>query len=140
MKTPVGIIAVLSIVYCACANTRESGETPFISAGVQEVQSRAVLDAHWQKLDAKTRREIETFLVMRLGLSSTGSIRLIGVYRQIDGKDAGDKTLFHFQQLDLMGTRLFWSALVDPDAATALVLYHVDAGLMPREPVPLGKG
>jgi hypothetical protein len=139
MKIPVGFIAVLSIAFSACANTQESRQIPFIAAGVPEVQSRAALDAHWQKLDAERRREIETSLVMRLGLSSTGSIRLIGVYRQIDGKDDADKTLFHFQQLDLMGIRLLWSALVDPDAATARVLYHVDAGLVTREPVPLGR-
>lgn len=139
MKIPAAFIAVLSIAFSACADAEESAEISFISVGIPEVQSHAALAGHWQKLDAKTRREIETFLVMRLGLSSTGSIRLIGVYRQTGEEDGRDKKLFHFQQLDLMGVRLFWSALVDADAATALVLYHVNAGLVSREPVPLSE-
>ena len=66
---------------------------------------------------------------MRMGLSSTGMIRLIGVYRQAGGKEEGEEVpeLYHFLQQDLGGSRLFWSVLVDPVASTAEVLYDINA-------------
>lgn len=138
MKTSVIIVAALSIVSAVYAGPDESKDISFISVGAPEAQSDTALAAHWQKLDEKRRQEIEAFLVMRLGLSSTGDIRLLGAYRETGEAGGKDKTLFHLQQLDLMGTRLFWSVLVDPDAATALVLYHVNAGLVTHEPLSFG--
>lgn len=65
---------------------------------------------------------------MRMGLSSTGKIRLIGVYRQVGGKEKNEegRKTFHFLQLDLMGARLFWPVLNDPEVSTARVLYDIN--------------
>lgn len=91
-------------------------------------QSREVLLEHWKRFPIEKRKEIVQFLFMRLGLSSTGGIRLIGVYqnRYVEDKRAQDKRILHFQQLDLFEGRLFWSVLVYPEESTARLLYHVN--------------
>jgi hypothetical protein len=76
--------------------------------------------AEWKAIAEDRRDRIQEYL-FRLGLSSTGTIQLIGVYR-------GDpsRTLLHFQQLDLHGSRLVWSVLVDPEDMSARVIYHTE--------------
>lgn len=90
-------------------------------------QSNAYLEASWKALDDKQRTAIQDYL-LRLGLSSTGAIQLVGVYQ-----DDALGTIMHFQQLDLLGHRLFWSVLIDPSPLSARVLYHVDEKRIAQE-------
>lgn len=90
-------------------------------------QSKARLEASWKALDDEQRTAIQDYL-LRLGLSSTGAIQLVGVYQ-----DDALGTIMHFQQLDLLGHRLFWSVLIDPSPLSARVLYHVDEERISRE-------
>jgi hypothetical protein len=82
-------------------------------------QSRDQAVGTWNAIAEDRRGRIQQYL-MSLGLSSTGVIRLIGVYR----KDESG-SLLHFQQLDLHGSRLFWSVLIDPEDMSGRVIYHV---------------
>lgn len=94
-----------------------------VSFDSPDLQTREFLSSQWRDLPVEKKREVQNFLLLHLGLSSTGKVRLVGVYRN-PRKEGKEEKLFHFQQLDLMGSRLFWSVLVDPDASTALVLYR----------------
>jgi hypothetical protein len=82
----------------------------------------------WQELPSGIRKKIESEIVGdRLGLSSTGTVQLIGVYNQPQGKDeAKPKRLFHLRQTDLFGERLFWSILVNAEEETYRILFHVN--------------
>jgi len=108
--------------------SNDSDSDAWISFESSVFQSKDALSARWKQIPPDKRKQIATFLLMRLGLSSTGKIQLIGVYRDPEKETSNgqERTLLHFQQLDLLGGRLFWSVLVDPDASTARVLYHVN--------------
>ena len=82
-------------------------------------QSRDQAVRSWNAIAEDRRATIQQYL-FSLGVSSTGVIQLIGVYR----KDESG-TLLHFQQVDLNGSRLFWSVLIDPEAMSGRVIYHV---------------
>jgi hypothetical protein len=114
-----------------------SRATGMISFEQDPSQSRDRLAAAWAAVDEDRKRQIQRYLLLDLGLSSTGVIRLIGVYR-----DGTSGTLFHFQQLEQLGTRLLWSVLVDPANLTARVLHHAqdervsgDFTKIPSQPV-----
>ena len=84
----------------------------------------------WEKLAPSQRKRIEGFLLLKLGLSSTGTIELIGSYRTIEEKDFsqhGD-LVFHFIQKDLFGGRLFWSTLINSTNNKSLLIYHCAPG------------
>ena len=84
----------------------------------------------WEKLAPSQRKRIEGFLRMKLGLSSTGTIELIGSYKTIEEKDFsqhGD-LIFHFIQKDLFGDRLFWSTLINSTNNKSLLIYHCAPG------------
>jgi len=84
----------------------------------------------WEKLAPSQRKRIEDFLRMKLGLSSTGTIELIGSYKTIEEKDFsqhGD-LIFHFIQKDLFGDRLFWSTLINSTNNKSLLIYHCAPG------------
>ena len=103
--------------------------------GSQTVEKRANA---WKEVGAEKRKIIESYLMRELGFSSTAHTQLLGVYRheqQNESSEAG--LLLHIQQLDLMGARLFWSVLVDPDAMSVRVLYHVDASKVSTTFVPI---
>lgn len=96
-------------------------------------QSKAALTSAWQALPDAKRKAIERHLG-RMGLSSTGTIQLLGVYR-----DEGTGPVLHFQQVDLFGSRLLWIVLVDTTRLSARTIYHVhpeqaSAGWSPIEP------
>jgi hypothetical protein len=57
----------------------------------------------------------------RLGLSSTGTVQLIGIYSQ-----AKPKRLFHLRQIDQFGARLFWTILVNAEDETYRILFHIN--------------
>ncbi len=70
---------------------------------------------------------LKSTLIRKLGLSSTGFIKLIGKYHLTEKSKLGDKNdlIFHFIQQDLFGGRLFWSCLVNLNNGKMQVLYHV---------------
>ena len=98
----------------------------------QSAQSRAKA---WVDIPKEKRERIQDYLRVKLGLSSTGHVQLTGVYR-VDSRGES-KRLVHIQQLDLMGARLYWSVLVDPDGMSARVLYHVDESYISTSFVPI---
>jgi len=97
-----------------------------ISFEKPELPDWRVLQRAWEAIDPSVRSDIETYLLVRLGLSSTGTTSLIGVY-SLSGHDAlgpeGSKVL-HFVQRDLFGERLFWSCLVNPQNRKVRILYQ----------------
>ncbi|HEY6154719.1 MAG TPA: hypothetical protein VIW07_13345 [Candidatus Udaeobacter sp.] len=111
---------MLSLAFTVIAAESDNADS-LISFGTSSQQSEASLRDSWMKTPVEVRRKLSHFL-LDMGLSSTGAIRLIGVY--IGPRK--NQQMFHFQQLDLFGSRLFWSILVSPDTMQARVLYHVD--------------
>ena len=83
----------------------------------------------WEELPAQLRERIDSLCTIDLGLSSTGRIRLIGVYTQSLPGVEKPQRLFHLQQNDLFGSRLFWSILVDVEAERYRVLFHINQDL-----------
>ena len=136
MKTLFYLSVVLLLAMMAYAGQRTS--TELISFQPPPGQSVKDLTNRWDKIPAEKKKQIESYLLTGLGLSDTGTIYLTGVYDQRTGaKDGSRKILFHFQHLDLGGSRLFWSALVDPEASTVRVLFHLDEKRITSQFVPI---
>mgnify|MGYP000903546804 CR=1 FL=1 len=109
-------------------------EGGLVAFGAARSQSARALESAWKAVPEHKRRAIERYLVS-LGVSSTGTVRLVGAW-QLDGRP-----LLHFQHLDLLGDRLVWSVLVDPVAMTARPVLDPDAvggdsaeALIPADP------
>jgi len=70
--------------------------------------------------------KIETYLIKKLGLSSTGKIQVIGKYNLTDDCKLGKKQdeIIHVIQKDLLGGRLVWSCLVNLTQGRVQVLYR----------------
>lgn len=79
-----------------------------------------------KKTNVQIPEKIKSFIVKKLGLSSTGSMQIIGSYRLTQdcklGKDK-DK-IVHLIQKDLFGARLFWSCLINVTSGKVQVLYR----------------
>jgi hypothetical protein len=73
------------------------------------------------KQPSDVRAKIADFLSTRFGLSSTGSVALIGVYPG----PGYYQHMFHFQQADRFGAHLVWSVWVSPEMIEARVLYDL---------------
>jgi hypothetical protein len=101
-------------------------------------QTEAELRAAWAKIPEDTRKQIESHLVSGLGLSSTGTINLLGSFNNAPTGNTKNFRVFQFQQVDLFGSRLFWTALIDPDALTSRVIYHVDESKIQTKWVAFG--
>ena len=109
----------LLLVLTGCTHAEQASHPGEVLSFEPSVfQSENKLTASWKALGTDQRDMIQGYL-FSLGVSSTGVIQLIGVYG-----DDGSGALLHFQQLDLYGSRLFWSVLVDPDDMSARVIYH----------------
>jgi hypothetical protein len=109
----------LFLVLSGCRHAEQASHaTELLSFEPSVFQSENKLTSSWRAMAEDQRDMIQGYL-FSLGVSSTGVIQLIGVY----GDDASG-ALLHFQQLDLYGSRLFWSVLVDPDDMSARVIYH----------------
>jgi hypothetical protein len=109
----------LLVALTICSQAEQTAHArELLSFGPSAFQSKDKLASSWQAIADNQRDQIQRYL-FRLGLSSTGVVQLIGVYR-----DDASGALLHFQQLDLFGTRLVWSVLVNPDDMTARVIYH----------------
>ena len=82
----------------------------------------------WEKIDEHTKQKIERYLVIELGLSSTGHIELIGDYKLTDDNGFGKEgqRILHFIQRDLFGSRLFWSCLINVKNNNTKILYHLN--------------
>jgi hypothetical protein len=101
-------------------------------------QTEAELRAAWIKIPKDTRKQIESHLVAGLGLSSTGSINLLGIFNIAGTGDSKNSRVLQFQQVDLFGSRLFWTALIDPDVLTSRVIYHIDESKIQTRSVAFG--
>src|SRR4051794_40913023 len=109
LRVSVTVLALVLSVAVAAADPDSGGS--LLGFGLDPHQSDASLQERWMKVPAEVREKVSQFLFVHMGLSSTGAIRLIGIYAG-RGKD---QQMFHFQELDLFGTRLFWSVLISPD-------------------------
>jgi hypothetical protein len=122
-------VVVLLAIF-ADAATGEGDPSPSVTVKCPPGQDAARLLKQWQELPAEIRRRIESeiFVGNRLGLSSTGTVQLIGVYHQpeVKGDEAKPKRLFQLRQTDLFGERLFWSILVNPEEGTYRILFHAN--------------
>jgi hypothetical protein len=124
-----------AVLLSVLAPTSRASELSFITFNEPLLQSRERRSEAWGKIAPDRKKQIEQYL-LSLGLSSTGSIYFAGVFRHYPRKDH-EITLFQFQQFDLQGTRLFWSVLVDPDAMSAQVIYHVSGDKVTAQLSPM---
>jgi len=130
-------IAAVFVLTVSCSRAAADDDRSFVSFEPSPSQTSAAQRTQWEKLSPEIRKDIEHFLLLRMGLSSTGTIQLIGVYGAEIGQPS-DKppAMYHFRQLDLLGSRLFWSVLVDPAKKQAHVLFHVNERYLTDKPVP----
>ena len=77
----------------------------------------------WDALSKGTRKQIQE-ICLRQGLSSTGIFELSEIYEHSD--DGTQNRLFHLIQKDLMGERLYWSILVDPDQRLYRMNFYIN--------------
>ena len=112
------VIFAVSFPAIAAEPDKSDGLITFGGSSFSGISEKA-----WMKRPIELRKKVEHFLLMDMGLSSTGGINLIGVYYH-NGPAANQQT-FHFQQVDLGGERLFWSVLISPDTMQARILYNV---------------
>jgi hypothetical protein len=88
------------------------GWLPISTLGNAENQK---VGATAEKTEVLVPGQVRSFLMMKLGLSSTGTIKVIGKYHLTDDCKLGKKSdeVLHVIQQDLFGDRLFWSCLVN---------------------------
>lgn len=130
-----------ALILAVCLSNADAAEPDsLISFESSFLQSPDKLSAQWNKLSPEQRKDVVHFLVGPLGLSDTGGIQLIGIYRDTTKEELNQNqgSIFHFRQLDLLGSRLFWSVLVDPEDRSAQVFYHVDSKLVTGKPMLFG--
>lgn len=104
----------MMLLLCSCSTHRTS-------------QAEKVGDPReMMRPESQIPQKIESFLMMTLGMSSTGSIQVIGTYRLTDDCKLGKKTdeVIHVIQQDLFSGRLFWSCLVNLTQEKVQVLYR----------------
>ncbi|MCK5305897.1 MAG: hypothetical protein KAJ66_02080 [Candidatus Omnitrophica bacterium] len=120
---------ILSITFiCLCLFITAANKTLAETKNEKSIISYGAdkkLEVAWKKIDNHTKKEIEHYLVIELGLSSTGHIELIGNYRLTEDDEFGKQRhqILHFIQKDLLGSRLFWSCLVNVDNYKVKILY-----------------
>lgn len=135
MRLAATLVIVVALPHADAADPNPV-KYPFISFGNHFTQSPEKLSAQWEALSPEQRKTISDYLVGRLGLSDTGGIQLSGVYQQATNAHP-KKVVFHFQQFDLLGSRLFWSVLIDPEEQSAQLLYHINGQFKTGKPVPI---
>jgi hypothetical protein len=79
-----------------------------------------------KKYELQIPSKIESFLIKEFGLSSTGTIQVIGKYQLTHDCKLGKENdnIIHVIQQDLFGGRLFWSCLVNLTQEKVQVLYR----------------
>lgn len=70
---------------------------------------------------------VEEYLLVHLGLSATGKVKLVGRYKLNEKGLLGDKSdkILHVIQQDLLNERLLWSCLINEKKGLIKILYHV---------------
>lgn len=138
MKTFIAISVFTLCVIPCCSKTATKERTSFVETADSEVNALSkkndpikelgAFEKAWQKIDNDTKKKIEHYLMMELGLSSTGKIELIGNYILTSDDEFGKQgqQVLHFIQRDLFGSRLFWSCLINTDNYNTRLLYHVN--------------
>ena len=138
MKRILIIIFSTFFAFIGCGDSRPSSElrksnpahSPAFTTNAHKkyglIQCEHGLGTVWEKLPENDKNQINRFLVLTLGLSSTGTIELIGVYNTISSSGFSEQNdlVLHFVQKDLFGDRLFWSCLLNMSNAKAKVIYH----------------
>lgn len=123
-------VVVILLAILGDAATGEDDQSSLVTIKTPHGQDGDQLLKQWQQLPARIRKKIASEIVAgkRLGLSSTGTVQLIGVYNHLEGKGdkAKPKRLFHLRQTDLFGSRLFWSILVNAEDQTYRILFHIN--------------
>ncbi len=81
----------------------------------------------WPGETRNVNKQIQQFLLVKLGISSTGKVLHVATYRLTETCDFGQQgdQVFHFVQKDLSDSRLFWSCLVNVDSELTTVLYDL---------------
>lgn len=124
MKALVSISVAVLLAIVADVATSVDQQSSLVTVECPNGQESRLLAKQWQALPSSIRKKVESEIVVgRLGLSSTGRVQLIGVYDQ-QGFKTKSMRLFHLRQIDLFGSRLFWSILVNPEEETYRVLFH----------------
>ncbi|MBN1552414.1 hypothetical protein JW979_13150, partial [bacterium] len=77
MKTTIGLLIML--MFCSCST----------QSNVQPERSSAL---ERKRPDSQIPKKIESFIIMKLGMSSTGSIQVVGNYRLTHDCKLGKKT------------------------------------------------
>lgn len=128
-------VLVFAVLLLSIDATVAAEGTELVSLEQSPSQSVRARAKAWEDIPEEKRERIQDYLRMKLGLSSTGHVQLTGVYR-VNPRGESQR-LVHLQQLDLMGARLYWSVLVDPDAMSARVLHHIDESYISTSFVPI---
>jgi hypothetical protein len=112
MKVVVTLAVMVMLCSCSTRNT------------IQPERTSAPITVSEPEIEIP--KKIESFVMMKLGLSSTGSIKAIGTYRLRQDCKLGKKSdeIIHLVQQDLCGSRLCWSCLVNESGGKVQVLYH----------------
>jgi hypothetical protein len=139
MKKLIFAIAVVTVcVILCCSRTIPEERASFVEIGGPGtnvlskndglIKELGAFEKAWEKIDSDTKQKIELYIVIELGLSSTGKIELIGNYRLTEDDEFGklEQQVLHFIQRDLFGSRLFWSCLINVDNYNTKLLYHVN--------------
>ena len=127
IKRTLTTVLVFLFVSSSFAGTNESSLIIFDpSPSLSESEAdQSLIEREWNELEEEKRRRFESMLLVDFGLSSTGRIEAIGCYTLTHSDQLGNKgdRIFHFIQRDLMGSRLFWSYLINTDSMKVQKLY-----------------
>jgi hypothetical protein len=127
---PIALSSLAVLLFILADAATGEDDQSLVTVECPQGQDGDQLLKQWQKLPARIRKKIESEIVVgkRLGLSSTGTVQLIGVYNQSEGKGdtAKPKRLFHLRQTDLFGARLVWSILVNAEDETYRIVFHIN--------------
>jgi hypothetical protein len=124
-------IRTFLLLVCSALGAQASPALEIVSFGPAAAQAGDRLQARWESISPERRERIQQYL-FGLGLSSTGAVHLVGVYEAPESA-----ALLQFQQLDLFGSRLFWTVLVDAQGMRAKVLHHPQADRLTEGWVPI---
>ena len=109
-------LQLLSAIAALLIMTVTTVYSSMVSLDQPLIQSTERIASEWKQIDESQQKQIQNYL-LGLGLSSTGTIHLIGIF------DVDNRKVMQFQQFDLHGTRLVWSVLVDPATMSSRIIF-----------------
>lgn len=126
MKTRLILLILLGCPHLSLAEK----STSFISCESESVWRK------WEQIDPEVRKSVEGHLITRSGLSSTGKIKMTGIYRIYQSGQFGEKgdTIALIQQDDLFSDRLFWILLVNITKMESHVVYSLGGNEEQNQP------